>query len=524
MPFWRVRFYPYDTTPDAPYVFAVSNNEHVSVCRIDETKISYLATFDDQPDEQWGKYKCCALSWAFIDPNEPLILTAGSSSSIQVFDVTKGCLKTTLLGHGAGMVNDIAVHPKYPWIVASASQDLNIRIWDLRRWDSQNESKTVVMCGLGSGHSETLLSIAWHDNGRYIVSGAMDNRVCVWTIPDLSPESSFWATISPSQRRRTFNEVHVVHYPHFVSHALHTNCVDSVSFYGDCILSKSLFEHRIVLWRITGFNSQDTPPDPILAPKAEEHLDSRNGFVRSLHVDDQGIHKLGIQDIYKDEPSFTRLLEFAHRDSDTFYMNFELIMPSEAYPHLHPILTVGTMKREVFYWDLYGLEIGRKLPSGPKGAKKKFPKKNTLSRTSHDPSPSVSLNSSVPRDPTTTNESPAPNQDNPLEKLEPYGPARLPSDHGGPGYPFKLSDPGILRPTAIQTLPVPTPVSKATTVRGFGWSPDGKYCVWGGEYYDIKYETVGGTKKRAGKQVLMGFVSVHGRWLGGKEGNESDGE
>ena len=321
------------------------------VCRIaqgqDGTEVEIIRQFEvkgptkDANDDGEPPDQYCSCAWAFISQDEPLLLGAGDAGYIRVFDVVKGDLKTTLVGHGQGVINDLATHPKFPWIIASASHDQSIRIWDLRRWDSKNDSPTIIICGAGNGHRESVLSVAWHESGRYLISGAFDNRICVWTIPDLSPESPFWEEISPAQAKRRSDQVRVIHYPHFMTSAVHRNYVDCVRFFGDNILSKAAEENKIVFWRMTGFNSHLEPPDGVLAPKAEEHLDTRNGFIRELVADDRGVTKIVTKPAYKKSLPYQRLLEFQIPHCIPFFIRFDILKPSPPHPDIHAVLAAG---------------------------------------------------------------------------------------------------------------------------------------------------------------------------------------
>ena len=500
--FWDAKFYPFDHNPEAPPVFALSNTKNLLVCRISapqDNDIEILRVFAiDFRDEY------CACTWAFIDPNEPLLLGAGESGIVRVFDVVNGGLKTSLVGHGQGVINDLATHPKYPWIVASASQDTSVRIWDLRRYKTKYESPCVVICGHGNGHREMLLSVSWHDNGRYIVTGGVDHRICVWTLPDLSPESTFWEEISPSQRLRHSDEVRIIYYPHFVTSAVHTNFVDCVRFWGDLILSKaSGGENKIVLWSITGFNSHRQPPDAILAPKTEEHLDTRNGFVRTLTIKENGVHIMDIPEIYQTKLPYTRLLEFRVPASHPFFLRFDILKPSPVHPDLHPILAIGSTQSQVFFYDLQALELGYSpLANSPRKKKMGAPYKkgipipidrgrlnkytapstsgaastpsssrdrsSSLQRTNSTETGATSDLFSMPSDPTSQRAQARPQS--------PYYPA--PQERDRDRFPLHLSK-KPLDPT--KTIKLPDFHQATFTARGVGWSPDGRWCVVAGE-------------------------------------------
>ena len=406
--FWDAKFYPFDNRPEAPAIFAILNNNNILVCRVSatpNTEIEMLKVLSVNEGDQF-RSKFCAGTWAFVTPDRPLLLGAGDAGVIRVFDVVSGELKTSLLGHGVGVINDLATHPKYPWIVASASHDTSVRIWDLRRLDNKYESPCVVICGHGSGHRESVLTVSWHGCGRYIATGAHDHRVCVWTLPDLSPESSFWEEISASQRKRSSDEVRIIYYPHFITSAVHTNFVDCVRFWGDLIISKaSGQEAKIVLWSITGFNSHTSPPDAILAPKTEEHLDTRNGFMHTHTIDGRGVHKTEIPEIYETKLPYTRLLEFDVKHIDPFFLRFDLLKPTPTHPDLHPTLAIGNTKSQVFFFDLLALELGYNPLATSPIKRKQAPKKglaipidrSTTTTTSRSDSttPSLSRSSSL---------------------------------------------------------------------------------------------------------------------------------
>jgi hypothetical protein len=365
---WSSKFWRYDP-PVASPMFCISNRWDMMVCRIQDgdegPRVEVIRQFEvTQTDEDTTLPKgnpedqYCSCAWAYITPSEPLLLGAGDAGFIRVFDVAKGKLKTTLVGHGAGVINELATHPKYPWIFASASRDQSIRVWDLRRWNDKHQSATVMILGAGHGHCESILSIGWHGSGRYLVSGGFDNRVCVWTVPDLAPHSSFWDEISPKRVKRRAETVRTIYYPHFVSAAIHKRWVDCVQFYGDIVISKAADEHTIVLWTITGFNSHLEPPDPTLAPKVEEHLDTRNGFMREQVSDERGVHKIVVKPALRQSPKYQRLLQLSAPHNDLFFCRFALLEPSVQYPDIHACIGIANIRSNAQFWDLNALEYG----------------------------------------------------------------------------------------------------------------------------------------------------------------------
>ena len=541
--FWNAKFYPYDTEHGADPIFALANRSSVLICRISgsedkdkDHEVNVLRSLSVASGETFTD-DYISISWAFLDQGEPLLLGAGESGLIRVFDVVKGELKTTLIGHGQSSINDLATHPIYPWIVASASEDTSVRVWDLRRYNNTHETPCVVICGHGHGHRESVLSVSWHDNGRYLITGAHDHRICIWTVPDLSPDSSFWEEISPSQRRRSSGEVRIIHYPHFTTSAVHGNYVDCVQFYGDTVFSKAAEEHKIVWWSITGFNSKAPPPDPILAPKTEEHLDTRNGFTRSYTISDSGVHNLTTQEVYKNRLPYTRLLEF-HADHCTpFFIRFSLLKPSAKHPDVHPMLAIGNVTSKVFFWNLHALEIGDDFQPPKKRQTKAKTKKGIAQRvdkhragTSSTPLTEIrgsSANSAAPSP--SRSSSILPDNSTDVTPQSEFLLARTVTNGFGP--PRQPLQPSAGTDADRERFPLHnphTPLTQAHKVvpldaefhgqghlaaRSVAWSADGKWCVVAGETA-VKVAGEAGPRQ-------IGAAVVLGRWTG--DGRKREG-
>lgn len=359
--FWDVKFYPYLIERDDPTILAIIGSFVVYVCQLtdeESSRLRIIATYsrDEVRQDTIDSLNCC--TWCYVRQDDPLLAIAGESGHIQIIKPMSGELLFTLVGHGVGTVNDLATHPLYPWIIASASIDGSIRIWDLRRASNRALSTCIVICGHSLAHKEGLLSISWHDSGRYLVSGGFDHKICVWTIPDFDPQSSFWYEISKEGRKRSSDEVRIIYYPHFISAAIHAEYVDAVMFWDDLVLSKAAKEHKIVLWRMTGFNSALPAPPASTAPKSQEYLETRNGFIRSSKIclDDD---TFGDEDEFSTTKApFSRLLEFKNEHSTLFYMRFGLLRPNRLFPELHSVLSAGDTFSKLRHWDLERLVLG----------------------------------------------------------------------------------------------------------------------------------------------------------------------
>lgn len=365
--YWDVKFYPYLTERDDPAIFAVVGGFYVHICQAtieDDVGLRFLATYVREKVKQSETHTLNTCAWCYLEHEVPLLALGGESGLIQVIEALTGKAACTLVGHGIGTINELTTHPKYPWILASCSMDSSIRIWDLRRAQDPLSSSCVIICGHGFGHSEGILSICWHDTGRYLISSGFDQKICVWTLPDLHPDAPFWQEILKENRKRSSDEVRIIYYPHFITTALHLNHVDRVAWFGDLVLSKAVSpdakqkDDRIVLWAITGFDSDLEPPPEETAPKTQEHLETRNGFMRTLRArldDDVFDHD---EKHTRSIPPYQKFLELHCPNVQAFYMRFGLTKKSELFPDLHDVITIGDSLSSIRHWDLEQLIVG----------------------------------------------------------------------------------------------------------------------------------------------------------------------
>lgn len=185
---------------------------------------------------------------------------------------------------------------------------------------------------------------AFHDNGRYLLSGGMDHIVNLvsahlivrlglmlttlaqWTLPDLPDVST--GSDKPIQ----------IIYPHFSSSIVHSNYIDCIAFHGDLILSKAAKEHKIILWQIQNFSSSSPPLPPSSAPTTHEWRETRSAY----------------------GGTYDRLLQFHAPDTEPFFLHFGLL----SQPTLHPVLAVGGTTGRVYMWDLRRIENCRPAMAG----------------------------------------------------------------------------------------------------------------------------------------------------------------
>ncbi|RPA87497.1 WD40 repeat-like protein [Ascobolus immersus RN42] len=318
--YYAVKFYPYLRDDEEDCIFAVVGGDEVYVARTSPTKgIEILQHFQDDRTLPTTNYHSgnpntqilCAAAWSKdLETGQPLLCIGGYSGIVKVLNVIDGTLRQELVGHGSELL-DLQISPTNPTLLASSSADSSIRIWSL---DKTHEKQPCAAILAGNSHREHILSIAYHKNGKYLLSGGMDHLINMWIVPDLPDATT--GTDNPT----------IVEYPHFSTAAIHSNYVDCVAFHNDLIISKSAAEFRIVLWRITNFSSALPPLPRSAAPTAPELGETRSAY----------------------GGTYERLLQLHIPFTDPFYMQFGLFQKA----HMSTLLAMGTTNGLIYFWDL----------------------------------------------------------------------------------------------------------------------------------------------------------------------------
>ncbi|KAH7552338.1 hypothetical protein BM1_09200 [Bipolaris maydis] len=447
--FYDVDFYPY-TAPGLDPVFAVCGGPFTIVCRCILDKngtIEILRWFEDEESTAENgsanpkQIRYNSVVWSQATNGDPLVCVA-CDSRIKVLNVRTGelsaaCSAAPILHHpltygtdadrpwrftytsdAKQSVNDLAISPVDPTIIASVSIDHSLRLWSLH--PSHEKQPLGAVC-YGQGHKDQILTLSYHPKGKYILTAGMDTKINLWAVPDDLKEHA--GTDKPV----------MVHYPHFSTTEIHTDFID-------CHACR---EGKIILWSIDHFSSDHpvTPPAPIPTSSA---VNSRTPVTISANLTSNTRSAWGGR--------FQRLLQFDLPHTNQFYIRFSLF---HELGH-HPILVAGNEKSKTFFWDLQRLEnsgtgesstgddklyAGKELPLG-------------LPRHVREGSSASTASSAISAGSGNT-------------KMKQKKVKEVVRDRG-------ISDP--FRSIKAHKI-VETPKYKAFAFRHFSWSRDGQWCV-----------------------------------------------
>lgn len=228
---------------------ATVGSNMASVYRMLENgQIEHVLEFrDENPEESW--FTCC---WSINEKTgAPLLILAGQTGVIQVLNCHTLRVEMQLRGHGMA-INELCLHPLDNTLLASASRDTSIRLWNLK-----TGTNVITFAGDG-GHRDEVLSVDINLAGDMLVSSGMDHAIKVWRLdsPDIlqAIQKSHDAPCPMPKSKEDWQEwkprnwTKIIQQPDFSTTNIHHNYVDSVKWYGKMLMSKSTNE-VIVLWQ-----------------------------------------------------------------------------------------------------------------------------------------------------------------------------------------------------------------------------------------------------------------------------------
>ena len=294
---------------------------------------------DADPNETY--YTCCWCSKK--NALVPYVACAGAKGVVRVLNCKKKDFCGALVGHG-GEINDLRAHPSMPNIIASASKDLSVRLWNV------SNGVCVAIFSGARGHRNDVLSVDFHpdlfscpESGRedvvVIATGGMDNAVKVWSTRGKKVSKAIEDSESWEDEIVEFPTAQI-HVPEFSTFHAHNHFVDCVRYFGDVIFSKSV-ENKIVAW---------TPDFSLIESSANakdntSNNDRNNNDNNTLEVDINmnSNNNNNNNNNNKFRRSFRKLKSFNLVDAENWWVRFSLAKETS-------VLCCGNTKGLVRVW------------------------------------------------------------------------------------------------------------------------------------------------------------------------------
>lgn len=237
---------------DYPQMFATVNNHTLRVYHArpghkPRKLIGFPVNNNRRTEDEREKFY--AVAWAYqaqLDDGTPgkwYVAAAGQGRVVRVFDLQSRSLIHSLPGH-SNDINGMAVHPRDGAILATASKDSSIRLWNLR----SGTCIAIIPTGI-RGHQSQVITLDFDLCGHRLASCSIDNSVRIWNITadpkllDAIIKSHEYAE-NPGPRTP---EILIINDPAHICRRLHRNYVDCVAWVGDALVSKSV-HGGIIMW------------------------------------------------------------------------------------------------------------------------------------------------------------------------------------------------------------------------------------------------------------------------------------
>ncbi|KAL3475232.1 WD40-repeat-containing domain protein [Aspergillus californicus] len=187
-----ISIYPFDPTPST--ILTTSHDGTLKLSALQPAAISPVHTFN---------LDCTPYTHSMSShPSSPLLVAVGTSEKpVRLLDLRSGLSTHGLPGHSSAVLS-VSWAPHQPHILASASTDNRVILFDIRRAGHNSAIATLDMddaVGLASprsapssyrsraafspearAHNGAVTGVRWTSDGAYLVTAGQDARIRVW--------------------------------------------------------------------------------------------------------------------------------------------------------------------------------------------------------------------------------------------------------------------------------------------------------------------------------------------------------
>ncbi|KAI6699087.1 hypothetical protein NL676_019206 [Syzygium grande] len=119
------------------------------------------------------------------------IISASPDKTLRAWDVETGKQVKKMVEHSS-FVNSCCPSRRGPPLVVSGSDDGTAKLWDMRQrdndvkvWDIRKGEVTMTL----QGHQDTMTGMQLSPDGSYLLTNAMDCKLCIWDMRPYAPQN-----------------------------------------------------------------------------------------------------------------------------------------------------------------------------------------------------------------------------------------------------------------------------------------------------------------------------------------------
>ncbi|CAF3660796.1 unnamed protein product [Rotaria sp. Silwood1] len=202
-----------------------------------KSSVKLIQSYCDSDDKEYF-YDC---KWTTFG-NTTILAAGGLRGVVRIIDIAHQCHLKPL--RHLGSVNQIAFAGGHPTLMAAACSNYAVLLWDA-------EAALCLANYVGPDqHKQGVLTVDINYNGTFIVSGGLDNIVCVWSTQYKEiMENMAIAKKGPLFKEFRLSAPHHVYFPVFHSNTIHEHYVDSIKWFSDDIIVSKSADHVYCIWK-----------------------------------------------------------------------------------------------------------------------------------------------------------------------------------------------------------------------------------------------------------------------------------
>eukprot|EP01112_Ceratiomyxa_fruticulosa_P013783 TRINITY_DN3894_c0_g1_i1.p1 TRINITY_DN3894_c0_g1~~TRINITY_DN3894_c0_g1_i1.p1 ORF type:complete len:370 (+),score=57.12 TRINITY_DN3894_c0_g1_i1:172-1281(+) len=135
-----------------------------------------------------------------LNPNHPNQMATANDTAIKGWDFRQAVSTYTIGKAHASVVRDLDFNPNRPYVLASTSDDMTVKFWDIR--NTQEPIKT-----LGSAHQHWIWTVKHNKlHDQLVLTSSSDNQVKLWNIASISSAMNSKDSQENQEDHRTMNK------------------------------------------------------------------------------------------------------------------------------------------------------------------------------------------------------------------------------------------------------------------------------------------------------------------------------